>query len=70
MNKQHMLFADGTDDEDRMLVRRLKWDAREVGPENAETHPGKWLARPGKMACAAGKMTCATIRMQRTSLGK
>ena len=31
---RHMLFADGIiDDEDRMLLRQLKWDAREVSPE-------------------------------------
>jgi uncharacterized tellurite resistance protein B-like protein len=31
---RQMLFADGTiDDEDRMLLRQLKWDAREVSPE-------------------------------------
>jgi hypothetical protein len=31
---RHMLLAGGTiDDEDRMLLRQLKWDAREVSPE-------------------------------------
>jgi hypothetical protein len=32
---RYMLFANGTtiDDEDRMLLRQLKWDAREVSPE-------------------------------------